>query len=149
MYGRREGVSLDDCDLFSIVHQLALEGIFVRPSACPLYYVSSDHLIEVHIDWVPLPVCQTTKRNWSSSLPSDLIANLPNEFLGLGSSTFQFCIGNGGCFFKMAKARMISTGILWPPIVKVVRRTLCPGSQYLSEGTLTIPMVSFLSCILL
>ena len=69
------------------------------------------------LDWVPLPVCQTTRGKWSLSAPAitssqawEMAASLSSMLLGL-----EGVVGDGGGLFEDAEGVVISRGMVSMP----------------------------------
>ena len=95
---------------------------------------------------VPLPVCQTTRGKWSSSLPS----MTSRAATRIGSARFEGSFPRrsltvAAACLTMASARSISMGIFSPPILKFCSERWVCAPQYLSTGTRTTPMESLSS----
>ena len=99
------------------------------------------------LDWVPDPVCQTTRGKWSISFPSitsSAACEIAASFSSVIFSGFKAWLARAAAFFRMPKARMISAGMVSipTPIGKFSwLRSVC-AAQYLSAGTFTSPMES-------
>ena len=95
------------------------------------------------LDWVPLPVCHTTRGKCSLSFPSKISSHTPEiKVLRLSSSLPRRLLAIAAAFFKMAKARTISVGIFSVPILKFSKLLWVCAPQYFSTGTCTSPMES-------
>ena len=84
---------------------------------------------------VPLPVCQTTRGKWSSSLPS----MTSRAATRIGSARFEGSFPRrsltvAAACLTMASARSISMGIFSPPILKFCSERWVCAPQYLSTG---------------
>ena len=93
--------------------------------------------------WVPLPVCHTTRGKCSKSSPASISSQTaamasPRRWSRRPRRTFTWA----AAFFRMAKARSTSWGILSPPMGKFSTLRWVCAPQYLPAGTFTSPMVS-------
>ena len=110
--------SLEDCERFT--SSLGCTG-FLEPSMPPMSSMARLAITSLAfmLVWVPLPVCQTTRGKWSSSLPSitSSAARMIASALSAGrrpSSRFTMA----QAFLTKPSARMNSRGNRSPPILK-------------------------------
>ena len=111
---------------------------FPRPAMTSLAFM---------LDWVPEPVCQTTRGKLSPSAPeitSSAAWEITVSFSPVIFSGFRTWFAMAAAFFRMPKAWMISRGMVSSPtpMGKLFRlRSVC-APQYLSAGTRTSPIES-------
>ena len=106
-------VSFEDCDLLtsSLGFTYLSSSKRLPPlSTCARYAMTSLQFI---LDCVPLPVCQTTSGNWSSSSPLSISAQTcpMRSHLSFDKMPESKLVKAAACF-RYAKARIISLGIL-------------------------------------
>ena len=99
------------------------------------------------LDWVPEPVCQTTRGKWSISFPSATSrAALPitASFSSVIFSGFKAWLARAAASFRIPNARTISSGMVSmpTPILKFSWLRSVWAAQYLSAGTFISPMES-------
>ncbi len=99
------------------------------------------------LDWVPEPVCQTTRGKWSISFPSATSrAALPitSSFSSVIFSGFKAWLARAAASFRIPNARTISSGMVSmpTPILKFSWLRSVWAAQYLSAGTFISPMES-------
>src|SRR6056297_2876799 len=94
-------------------------------------------------DWVPLPVCQTTRGKLSSNLPSTTSpAAAMMASASCGSSAPLSLLACAQAFLITPSARTMATGWVSQPIGKfMIERCVC-APQYLSVGTSSGPKLS-------
>ncbi|MCY1187128.1 hypothetical protein D9M73_280720 [compost metagenome] len=71
------------------------------------------------LDWVPLPVCQTTSGNCSSCLPaSTSLAACSTSRATSGGSSPRRSLTRAAAFLISARAWTTASGMRWPPMAK-------------------------------
>ena len=137
-------VSLDDCE--ALTSSLGCNTFFASVSFPPwstwarLAITSLTFMLLC----VPEPVCQTTNGNWSSSLPARISSHTrPMSSAFSADRAPRSTLVRAAAFLRMAKARITSIGICWPPILKFSEERCVCAAQYLSAGTSTKPRLSF------
>ncbi len=135
-------VSLDDWDM--LTSSLGWTGSFEprTPPAISMARLEMTSLAFMLL-WVPLPVCQTLRGNWSSSLPSDTsraAAMISADFSGdiLPRSALTWADAS----FRIPMARMSGLGIRSSPMGKWWSDRAVWAPQYRSAGTSMAPMLS-------
>ena len=134
-------VSLEDWDIFT--SSLGCSRGFPASSLPRLAATS----LAFMLDWVPEPVCHTTRGKWLSSVPamiSSQARQMASHFSAVIFSGFRAWLAMAAAFFSTPKACMISTGMVSipTPMGKFVRERWVCAPQYRSAGTCTWPMES-------
>ena len=99
------------------------------------------------LDWVPEPVCQTTRGKWSLSAPeitSSEAWEMAASFSSVIFSGLSSWLAMAAAFLRMPKAWVISRGMVSmpTPILKFSWLRSVWAAQYLSAGTRTSPIES-------
>ena len=99
------------------------------------------------LDWVPEPVCQTTRGKWSLSAPeitSSQAWEMAASFSSVIFSGLSSWLAMAAAFLRMPKAWVISRGMVSmpTPILKFSWLRSVWAAQYLSAGTRTSPIES-------
>ncbi len=111
-------VSLDDCDM--LTSSLGWIGTFdpITPPAISMARLEMTSLAFMLV-WVPLPVCQTLRGNWSSSFPPETscaAATMRSDFSG--DSMPRSALTSAAASLRIPNARIRGTGIRSSPIGK-------------------------------
>ena len=106
-------VSLEDWDI--LTWSLGWSS-FLPASSLPRLATTS---LTFMLDWVPLPVCHTTRGKWPSSWPAITSSQAWEITFSFSSSSLpRLWLAMAAAFFRIPKARIISWGIRSVPILK-------------------------------
>ena len=117
---------------------------FLPASALARFAITS---LAFMLDWVPEPVCQTTRGKWAFSAPemtSPAACSMAPSFSAVIFSGFRAWLALAAASLRIPKACMISAGMVSSPTpmgkFSWLRWVWAP--QYLSAGTRTSPIES-------
>ena len=119
-------VSLDDCDMFTWSFGWTGFLLPILPPAASMARLEMTSLTFMLV-CVPLPVCQTRRGKWSSSLPAitSSAAATMRSALSFGNMP-RSRLTRAAAFFRTPKARMTGRGITSSPMAKwISERAVC------------------------